>query len=91
VTQQLALVPIIFREEFRLLTILLAAMAVGLVVKEIKLSRHTSLGQNSTAPAASNGWIVGWADGPGLQPGLALQWLHPARWGLFLGAKNLPP
>jgi hypothetical protein len=44
----------IFREEFRPLIILLAAMALGLVVKEMKLSRNTTLGQNSNLSAASS-------------------------------------
>jgi hypothetical protein len=49
----------IFQEEFRPLVILLAAMAVGLVVKEVKLSRHTSLGEDSNSPAASDRSTVG--------------------------------
>jgi hypothetical protein len=54
VTSQLALVGMIFREEFRPLIILLAAMALGLVVKEMKLSRNITLGQNSNLSAASS-------------------------------------
>jgi hypothetical protein len=49
----------IFQEQFRPLVILLAAMAVGLVVKEMKLSRHTSLGENSNLPTASDRSTVG--------------------------------
>ena len=56
---QLALVRMIFREEFRPLVILLAAMAMGLVVKEMKLSRHASVGQNSNLPNTSDRSTIG--------------------------------
>jgi hypothetical protein len=60
--RQTSLVAMIFRKEFRPLIIVLAAMAVGLVVKEIKLHRHTRPGQNSNPPQlsiGSTGWLGG--------------------------------